>query len=434
MIKNKIANNAAWLIGCRIVQSLLALIINMFTARYLGPSNFGLISYAASIVAFVVPIMTLGISNVLVNEFVKSPEKEGEILGTTLTLTMVSAMACIVGVACFTMVANPNEPETLLVCVLYALSLLAQSLELVQYWFQSKYLAKYTSVVSVLAYMAVSLYKVFLLITAKSVRWFALSYALDYLLIAVALLVIYKKKGGKRLSFSWETAKHLVGQSRYYIVSSMMVTIFAQTDKIMLKTMCSTEDVGLYSAALTASGVAAFVFSAIIESMRPLIFESKKTDEKAFQNNVTNLYSIIIYLSLLQCVAITVLAKPLMLILFGQDYLPALPALRIIVWYSTFSYLGSVRNIWILAEQRQKFLWIINLSGALTNVVMNLILIPIIGISGAAAASLITQIFTNVIVGFIIKPIRGNKRLMIRSLNQRRCVAMVLALYKNFKK
>ena len=72
---NKVAKNATWIIGCRIVQSVLALIINMLTARYLGPSNYGLITYASSIVAFVVPIMNLGLSNILVQEIVNNPER-----------------------------------------------------------------------------------------------------------------------------------------------------------------------------------------------------------------------------------------------------------------------------------------------------------------------------------------------------------------------
>ena len=91
----------------------------------------------------------------------------------------------------------------------------------------------------------------------------------------------------------------------------------------------------------------------------------------------------------------------------------------IIVWYTTFSYLGSARNIWVMAEGKQKYLWIMNLSGAILNIVLNLLLIPVYNIMGAAIASLITQIFTNVIIGFIIKPIRENNNLMIKALDIR---------------
>ena len=200
-----------------------------------------------------------------------------------------------------------------------------------------------------------------------------------------------------------------------------MVNVFAQTDKIMITLMKGESDTGLYAAAVACAGITNFVFAAIIDSARPSIFNSQKNqDEKAFESKVSDLYFVITYLSLLQSIGITLLAKPIISILYGQAYRGAVPALRLIVWYTTFSYFGAVRNIWILAENKQKYLWIINLSGALANVLLNLIFIPIWGIVGAALASLITQIFTNVIVGFLIKPIRRNNLLMWRGLDLRR--------------
>ena len=79
ILKNKIFRNASWIIICRMAQSVFSLIITMLTARYLGPSNYGVISYAASVVAFVVPIMQLGFNNVLVQETVMNPDDEGKI-------------------------------------------------------------------------------------------------------------------------------------------------------------------------------------------------------------------------------------------------------------------------------------------------------------------------------------------------------------------
>ena len=90
--------------------------------------------------------------------------------------------------------------------------------------------------------------------------------------------------------------------------------------------------------------------------------------------------------------------------------------------------MGSVRNIWILAEDKQKYLWIINLSGALTNVILNAILIPLLGGVGAALASLITQVFTNVVIGFLIKPILHNNKLMLTGCNPLLLMEMLRAI------
>ena len=240
-MNNKVIKNASWMIGCKIAQSVISLIIGMLTARYLGPSNYGLISYAASIAVFLLPLMQLGLSKTLVQEFIKRPDREGEVLGTALVFNIVSAIACMGGMYIFLSIANAGESTTIMVGVLYSFSLLFQATEIVQYWFQAKLLSKYPSIASVIAYTVVALYKIYLLVTGKSVIWFSVSSTLDYLLISFMLLIVYKRMGNQKLSFSWQLGKEMLHSSKYYIVASMMVSVFQQTDRIMLKLMMNEE-------------------------------------------------------------------------------------------------------------------------------------------------------------------------------------------------
>lgn len=414
---NRLVNNASWIIGCKIVQNILSFVVSMMSARYLGPSNYGLITYATSVVAFILPFANLGLTNILVQELISEPHAEGEILGTSLLTCALTSFLGMAAAVLFTLVANPGEKVTTIVVALYSLILLAQALEMIQYWFQAKLLSKYTALVSLASYVIISAYKIYLLATGKSVYWFALSYALDSLIIAVLLLGFYKKLGGQKLKASFQRIRSMFAKSHYYIVSSLMVTLFTQTDRVMLKSMIGDAVTGIYSAATVCAGLSSFVFAAIIDSFRPLIFENQKLGQESFERSVKKLYSVIIYLSLAQCVAIMLLADPILSLTYGKDYMAATSTLRIATWYTTFSYLGTVRNIWILAENKQKYLWIINLSGALANVALNAALIPSMGSDGAAWASLVTQMFTNVATGFLIRPIRRNNRLMFQSLN-----------------
>lgn len=416
-IYNKVIKNASWIIVCRVFQSLVALVIGMISARYLGPSNYGLLNYASSIVAFMVPLAQLGLRNVLVEEIVSNPEREGKTLGTALVMSVLSSLFCVIGCAAFVSIVNAGERDTLIVCILYSFSLIFQMTEMIQYWYQAKLLSKYTSVVSLLAYTVVALYKVFLLVTEKSIYWFAISNALDYFVISVVLLILYRKLDNQKLSFSFSLAKQLFGHSRYYIVSSMMVTVFAQTDKIMIKMMLGNAENGYYSTAIACVGITGFVFVAMIDSLRPIIFESKKVDQKQFEENMSLLYSIIIYMGLLQSVFFTIFARPFVTVLYGEAYLAASPLLQIISWYTTFSYMGSVRNVWILAEKKQRYLWIINLLGALLNVIGNFIFILLLGAAGAAIVSVFTQFFTNFLLCVIVKPVRPAVKLIWRGLN-----------------
>lgn len=415
-MKNKVLNNASWIIACKIMQSACSFIIGVFTARYLGPTSYGLISYAASIVAFFLPIMQLGFSSTLVREIVNQPEREGQVLGTSLVLNIISSIACVIGITTFSFLSTPTETETIVVCGLYSLSLVFQASEMIQYWFQAKLLSKYPSIVSLVAYVVVSLYKVYILIAGKSVRWFAVTHVIEACIIASALLIIYLKCGKQKLSFSFELAKEMFSRSKHYISAAMMVVVFQQTDRLMLKWMLNETETGYYSASLTCLGITGFVFMAIIDSARPSILESKKRSEKEYAEKLTMLYTVVNLLSLAQSIAMTVFAKMIIGIIFGADFLPASRVLQVAVWYTAFGYYGTVRNVWILAEEKQQYLWKINLAGATLNVVLNFILIPILGGVGAAVASLATQLFTNVVLCFVIKPIRPCLRYMIESV------------------
>lgn len=417
---NRIAQNATWIIACKLAQAFLALIVSMITARYLGPANYGIINYAASITAFVVPIMNLGFSNTLVSEFTNNPIDEGRILGTSILLSTFSAILCILGVCLYTLIVDKNEIVTNLTVVLYSLMLIVQAFELLQYWFQAKLISKYVSVISLIAYVVVTIYKIILLIIQANVYWFAISFSIDYLIIAVFLLIAYKKLGGHRLSFSIAVGKRMFRVSKHYIISSLMVAIFGQTDRIMIKLMINESAVGYYSAAYACAGMTSFVFLGIIDSFRPVIFQNKKNkNEIEFEKSIEQLYCIVFYLALAQCIFMCVLSPFIIRLMYGKDYLPSILALQIVVWYTTFAYIGAIRNIWILAVGLQKYLWLLNLSGALLNILLNYFLIRSNGIYGAALASCITQFFTNIIMNHIVWPLRYNNTLIIRGIHPR---------------
>lgn len=433
-MNNRVLKNASWIVGAKIVQSFIGLIIGVITARYLGSSNYGVINYVASVISFAMPIMQLGLKHTLVKEFVRSPDIEGAVLGTSLLLNVISSVFCMIGSVAFVMIANAGEKETIIVCILYSFTLLFNATEMTQYWFQAKLMSKYPSIAALVAYTIVAFYKIFLLVTGKSVVWFALSNVIDYFLISVILMVIYIKVcHGQRLSVDLSLGKRLLSESKYYIIPSLMVMVFQHTDQIMIKLMIGDSETGLYSAAITCIGITAFVFTAIIDSARPVILQEKERNEKLYEKRLIQLYNIVACLSIAQSVGMTLLAKPIVYVLYGDEYSKTAIILAVAVWYITFGHYGSVRNIWILAEKKQKYLTGINIAGAACNVVLNFCLIPLFGAVGAAIASVVTQFFTNVVIGFICKPIRYNNHLMLKSLNPKITKELVSGFLKKDK-
>ena len=414
--KNRVIRNAGWIIGGKLANKVLAFVVGIFAARYLGPSNYGLINYASAYATFFASLCTLGINNVIVKNFVDHPAQEGETIGTTLLLRALSSLLSALAMIGIVSVVDMGERLTIVVTALYSIGLVFQVFDTLNYWFQARLQSKYSALAELASYAAMSVYKIVLLALGKSVEWFALASALDYIVLAAVLLFAYFKNGGAKFSCSMKKAKELLKSSSSFIIAGLMLSIYASTDKLMLKQMLGADAVGHYSLASSISVSWAFVLAAIIDSLYPEIVQSYQTDRLRYERKNRQLYAIVFYVALAVSALFCLAAKPFITILYGETYLPAVGPLRIIVWYTAFSYLGVARNAWMVCENRQKYLKYLYFSAAVLNVLLNLLLIPPWGASGAAAASLITQIATIVLLPALIRPLRPNSKLMLDAI------------------
>ncbi len=414
--KNKEAKNASWIIAGKLVQMLVSFIVSVLTAKYLGPSNYGLVNYGTAYVAFFTSLCTLGINSVIIKDFVDNPDEEGMALGTTFVLRAVSSILSAVTIVCVVSIVDRGEPLTIAVVALCSLALPFHVYDTINYYFQAKYQSKITSIASLIAYIVTAVYKIVLLILNMDVRWFAVATSVDYVCVAIFLFLAYKKYKGPKLCFSAKKAKQLLSQSYHYILSGMMVAIYGQTDKLMLKQMLDEASVGYYALATSICSMWVFVLSAIIDSIYPTIMRLNEQDEVAFNKKNRQLYAIVFYVSTFVSIMFLILGNFFIKLLYAQAYLPAINPLKIITWYTAFSYLGIARNAWVVSKGKQKYLVYIYLSAAILNVLLNLLFIPLWGTSGAAFASLITQIATSILLPCFIKPLRENAKLMFEAI------------------
>ena len=416
LFKNKVLKNASWLIAGKIAQMALSLVVGVISARFLGPSNYGLISYGNAIVAFFMSFCTLGINSVIIKEFSDHPDDEGLLLGSSIFLRVLSSFGSIVLIFFASLLLDYGKWETIIVVLLSSVSLLFHAFDTINYWFQYKYQSKIVSITTFFAYLATSMYKMALLLLGKSVMWFAFATSVDYIALALLLLWAYKRNGGPKLSISFKRGVSVLKKSYHYIISGMLVSIYGQTDKLMLKQMLGEETVGYYTTAMTICGMWTFVLTSIIDAANPIIISSYNKSKENFELFNKRLYAAIFYLSTFASIVLTLCGKYVVKLLYGEAYLPAVIPLQIITWYVAFSYFGVARGPWIVCHNYQKYLKYMYVGAALTNVVLNFVLIPVLGVSGAALASLITQIFTSLILPSFIRDLRPNAKLILEAI------------------
>ncbi len=414
-LNNKEAKNAGWIIFGKVAQMLISFVIGILTTRYLGPSNYGLMNYGTTYVLFFTPLCSLGINSIIIKSFVEYPDEIGETIGTTLFLKFISSICSLVCIFLISTMSDQGDPVAIAVVVLSSLSLVFGIFDTFMYWFQLNYNSKVGAIAGVIAYFIVAVYRVILLITQKSVLWFAFGTSLDYICVAIILYFSYRRNNGPKLTVGKKKARHLVSQSHHFILSGMMIAIYSQTDKFMLKQMTDEITLGMYSLASSMNYVWVFILQAIIDSMYPTILNLYKTSKSKFERKNRQLYCVVIYVSFVVACFFCIFGEFIIKVLYGSAYQDAVEPLRIIVWYTIFSYLGVARNAWIVCENKQKYTKYIYTSAAVLNVIMNLIFIPIWGASGAAIASLLTQFMTGIVLPYLIKDLRPNCILMIEA-------------------
>lgn len=414
--KSKTLSNIGWILFGRLTYMILNFIVSLLSARYLGPSNYGLIGYAASYTTFFASICNLGINSIITKEFIDKPKEEGKIIGTSLVLKFISSLLSLITITGISFVVDYGEPITVWVVFLYSISIIFQIFETFKFWFQSKLESKYSEIAVTIAYIVMSIYKIILLATDKSVKWFAVSNSLEYLVVAALLVYIYNKKNGKKLIFSMEYAKNILKKSYHFIISGLMVAVYNSTDKFMLKQMLNESAVAYYTTANTLTSLSPILLNSIITSLTPGILQSYNESKEIYEQKNVQLYCLVFYISVVTSICTFLFAPLLIKILYGESYNGAINPLRILTWYTVFSYLGVARDPWIISENKQKYLKYIYISCAILNIILNSILIPYLGTSGAALASLITQFATVFVIPAFIRELRPNVKLMVNAM------------------
>lgn len=416
ILENREVKNAGWIIGERIVQMGLSFIVSILSARYLGPENYGSLNYTASFITFFSAIATLGMDGVVIQKMIAEPEREGNFLGGCIVLQLVSTSLCSIAVVAVVAFLNPGDKEKLVLISIQSIQLFFQIANIFDSWFQRHLKSKYVSIAKVLASIIVTIYKIWLLATSKNITWFAFSNSLTSIVIAIVLMISYKKSKALPLKYDVAAGFYILKYSYHYIISGLMIALNGMIDKIMIGQMISDTYVGLYSIGTAICNMWVFVPLAIINSFRPTILALHQAGKlELYNKRLRQLYSFIIWLCVGASTIICVAAPLLISILYGEAYMGAVNTLRIMIWFETFSMIGTARGIWILAEDKNKYVKYFLAISALANIILNSFFIPIWGVEGAALATLITQIVASLIAPLFFKETRIHTKIVLES-------------------
>ena len=405
-----------WLLGGKIVNMILSFFVSLATARYLGPDNFGSINYVAAYVSFFSSITSLGLSVIVIKEISMGKEDDNEVIWTGILMRFLTAVFSTIAVIALVSITDKNDPLMVKIAILESIAILASAFDTFMYWFQGKLLGKYTSIASVVAYIGMSLYRIYLLANNADILWFAFATSVDTLLLSLILMLCYVRENGFHPKVSVRLGKSLMKQSYHYMISGLIAILYSKIDQIMLKQMLDTYSVGLYTAALTIAGLWGMIPSAFIQSVSPILYKNAEENRGMFYKRLRQSYAGIWLLNICWSLGVSIFSYWVIYLLYGKAYLGARGALVIVVWYTGITSIGSLTQVYLATENKNKYVNYFALAGLVTDVVLNALLIPEMGILGAAIATLVTYTVIHIVMPLAIKDTRDAGRLIIQGM------------------
>lgn len=385
------------------------LLVGIWVARYLGPAQFGVFSYAVAFAALFSAIAKLGLDNIMVRDLVRVPDQRDSYLGTAFWLKLIGAIVMLALIALSTQFTS-NDATTNLYIFIIASGTIFQAFEVVDFYFQSKVLSKFVSICKLTQLLISSLIKLYLIFIQADLFWFVLISLVDQFTLAVSLFFAYRyqKVGGFYRQFDRTIAKQLLHDSLPLIFSGLVIAIYMRIDQIMIKEILGEKEVGLYSAAVRISEVWYFIPMIIANSLFPSIVNTKKVSEELYYARLQRLYTLMVWVAISIALPMTFLSDWLITLLYGEAYRAAGQVLMIHIWAGVFVFLGVASSKWFISEGLQKYSTINTVFGAIVNVLLNFLLIPKYGIYGAAIATVLAQSVASYFMNLAFQQTRSN--------------------------
>lgn len=182
-------------------------------------------------------------------------------------------------------------------------------------------------------------------------------------------------------------------------LSSWIVNL---SDRYVIAYLIGMSSVGIYSAAYSIGCIVGMFMYPISSNLFPTIsnsYENNKIEEvKVYLKYSLKLYLMLAIPSLL---GLAVLSKSLLVTLATSEFLTAYLVVPIVAFGTILLSCGSFIGIILMLFKRTRTIGLIYGIAALVNLILNIILVPIIGILGAAISTFITFFIYAVVIGFL---------------------------------
>ncbi|MDP2894086.1 MAG: flippase [Sulfurimonas sp.] len=394
----KYFKNTAWLFGEKILRMVVGLFVGIWVARYLGPEQFGLFSYAQSFVGLFTAIATLGLDGIVVRELVKDETRRDELIGTAFWLKLMGAFAVLLILA-IAVNFTSNDHATNIIVFIVASATVFQAFNVVDFYFQSKVLSKYIVYANVISMFFSSLVKIALILNDAPLVAFAWVVLFDSFVLACGFVYFYIKNRRIDWKFKKATAVDLLRDSWPLIIGSMSFVIFSNIDNIMIKELLNEYYVGIYTAAYKLVTLWYFLPGLVLNSLFPSIV-GVYSNKNLFHKRILMISTLLVWAAIFVFIIYQLFENEIISATYGERYAESGELLNLLGLVNILIFYNSIWNQWMMIENKTKRILAFHVFTAIFNIVFNYFLIENYGVIGAVYALLLSLSCSYLIFGF----------------------------------
>lgn len=391
-----------------IVSLLFPLITFPYVTRVLSPTGIGEYNYSNSIIMYFVLIAGLGINTYAIREGAKireDKEKFNTFANEILSLNFFSTIASyLILFACFTLFREFQSYKISL--LIFSALILFKTIGVE--WVFSIYEDYFYITIRSLAFQAVSVICLFIFVKTKNDVY-------PYIAINVLSNVgsnvfnlFYSRKYFKiKPSFSKQMWKHMLPV--LVIFSTTLSTmIYVNSDTTMLGWMRGTEEVGYYAVAGKMYNIIKSTLNAIVPVFMARLSFQYESDREGYKSTFSYAFNLLTIVTIPLAIGSLFYSETIIMLLSGKEYLQASTGMKLLFVSLIFASLGNLYGSGgILQAGKEKWMLFATAIGAGINIVANFYFIPMLGCTGAALTTLITEIIVFGILYFCYKKYVG---------------------------
>ena len=406
--RQTVAKNTFWMAAGQIGSRLFRAAIVIYAARVLGAADYGVFSYVVGLAGFFTVLADIGVNATLTREISQKPNRTPYYFATSfwikVTLIIISALVIIFAAPLLTNI----EAAKVLIPFVALLTAFDALREFMAGYFRGKEKMELDALLIITTNVAITIAGFAILAFSTTAKALTIAYIISA--GAGAILGIYILRDKFIQVFKYFRAnllKPILKAALPISLLGILGVFMLNIDIVMLGFYKGAEEVGFYAASQKIVNLLYVLPSILAASTFPTIsrFISKKDGEKTkelMEKSVTT--SLLVALPL--AVGGVILSGQIIKFIYGAAYAPATSAFILLILTPLLVFPGMFIGNYIFAHNKQKQIAPRVVAGAVGNVVLNILLIPPLGIAGCALATIGAQLLYNGSIYRLAKRIR----------------------------